>query len=434
VNGQLRQPAHVVFRAIVTGSNAPVPGTWVGVWSGGAVWAGFTNAAGAFRTGDLDPRLTYSAEGNDTETGYHYLGVAPASFTLADGQTLTVTTTYSFALAHDLPGLLADAPSTSTAYLRSRDVNAVYRTQVSRGHTYRFWLSGTTGTDFDLGLYEPATDDLDQPEHLVGASVHHASSSESITYYAEEDGWCYPEVLASGSSGTFTLRVADLAALDRNGDIPGAALRAVPFASGGSLKRGTNEGDVVDVPLTAGVPVTFTLTSTSGSGALNLFSPATNAVFGPDYPLAVTGLPGPGTRSITFTPKETGVYHAWVGTEASAMSYTLRAYKPPATKAALTTPRSVTSVRHGYSFRVTGSLKPRHASGSKTVTLYCYRLQSGSWVLRKTVLVKVSNSGSSSAYSLLLSLPYSGRWRIRAYHSDAGHAAAFSGSRYITAR
>lgn len=102
--------------------------------------------------------------------------------------------------------------------------------------------------------------------------------------------------------------------------------------------------------------------------------------------------------------------------------------------ATVMTPRAPSTARHGVSFTVYGYLKPRHSSGSYAITLYCYRYQSGSYVLRKTVKAKVANYSSYSKYSVKTSLPYTGKWRIRAYHGDSGHSASWSGYDYVSVR
>ena len=99
--------------------------------------------------------------------------------------------------------------------------------------------------------------------------------------------------------------------------------------------------------------------------------------------------------------------------------------------AAVYTPHAPTSARHGKSYTVWGYLKPQHAAGSFAIKLYCYRLQKGKYVLRKTVSVRVSNYSTYSKYSGKVSLPYTGKWRIKAGHSDDDHRASYSGYDYV---
>jgi hypothetical protein len=103
--------------------------------------------------------------------------------------------------------------------------------------------------------------------------------------------------------------------------------------------------------------------------------------------------------------------------------------------ATVSTPSAPSAVRHGTSFTVSGYVAPAHSSGTYLATLYCYRYQSGHYVLRKTVKARrYAYSSAKSRYSAMVSLPYAGRWRVRALHADPGHAASWSGYRYVTAR
>lgn len=103
--------------------------------------------------------------------------------------------------------------------------------------------------------------------------------------------------------------------------------------------------------------------------------------------------------------------------------------------AAVGTPIAPASVKHGSAFGVYGYVSPAHDSGTYLVTLYFYRYQSGHYVLRRTVKAARSEfSDTASRYSATVSLPYTGRWRVRAYHADSEHTGAFSGYRYITAK
>lgn len=113
---------------------------------------------------------------------------------------------------------------------------------------------------------------------------------------------------------------------------------------------------------------------------------------------------------------------------ATSLGKTVTVVLPAAT---VYTPHAPTSVGHGKSYTVWGYLKPRHAAGSLAIKLYCYRYEHGKYVLRKTVMVEVSNYSTYSKYSGGVSLPYTGKWRIKAGHSDADHRASYSGYDYV---
>lgn len=85
--------------------------------------------------------------------------------------------------------------------------------------------------------------------------------------------------------------------------------------------------------------------------------------------------------------------------------------------------RATTASRY---FRVSGIVKPAHASGK--VRIQCYQLNFGKYVLKKTVSASCSpTSGSYSKYGASMRLPR-GTWKFRAQHpDDAWHAAATTG-------
>ena len=43
-------------------------------------------------------------------------------------------------------------------------------------------------------------------------------------------------------------------------------------------------------------------------------------------------------------------------------------------------------------------------------------------------------SSTKTKYKATVNLPHSGRWRVRAYHSDSDHAPSYSGYDYITVK
>jgi hypothetical protein len=99
----------------------------------------------------------------------------------------------------------------------------------------------------------------------------------------------------------------------------------------------------------------------------------------------------------------------------------------------LGTPSAPLRVRHGVAFTSTGTLQPRHPAGQRSVRILCYRLRSGTWVLKLTVNAANLNYSTYSKYRARFALPSAGRWRVRAYHpADALHAATKSTYRYLT--
>jgi Tol biopolymer transport system component len=111
------------------------------------------------------------------------------------------------------------------------------------------------------------------------------------------------------------------------------------------------------------------------------------------------------------------------------------AASPVRLPATLRTPVVPSSVRLGKSVTVTGTMKPRHASGTAPVKLYFYRYEHGRYQLRLLGNVTVTNYRTTeSKYSVKVKLPYKGKWRVRAWHSDDAHPASYSGYDYITVK
>jgi len=82
----------------------------------------------------------------------------------------------------------------------------------------------------------------------------------------------------------------------------------------------------------------------------------------------------------------------------------------------------------------TGDLKPRHAAGSRAVVLKAYRYENGKWVYRASGKATLSNKLGFSSYQGSVGVYSAGRWRVRAYHKDAGHAATYSGYAYLSVK
>lgn len=95
------------------------------------------------------------------------------------------------------------------------------------------------------------------------------------------------------------------------------------------------------------------------------------------------------------------------------------------------TPSTPSSVKRGRSFTTYGYLV-KHTAGTYPVTLRFYRYRSGSYVYYKSVTAKASTVLTFSKYSRSTSVPYSGKWRVRAAHK-VGTKYLYSSYRYFTA-
>ncbi len=94
---------------------------------------------------------------------------------------------------------------------------------------------------------------------------------------------------------------------------------------------------------------------------------------------------------------------------------------------ALGTPVAPKRMSRSKSYTVYGSLKPRHAAGTKPVKVYKYRKVSGHWKGYGYVWAKAYDYKSDSRYKASVKLTKKGSWRLRAYApADAGHFSAWS--------
>ncbi len=100
----------------------------------------------------------------------------------------------------------------------------------------------------------------------------------------------------------------------------------------------------------------------------------------------------------------------------------------------ITPPSTPTVVRRGQAFASVGYLKPRHRRGSWNVRIYGYRYERKRWVLRYRGSAVNHDYHWYTSYYRRVYLPYAGRWRLRAYHSDSDHAGTWSAYRYLEVR
>lgn len=250
-------------------------------------------------------------------------------------------------------------------------------------------LSGVSGTFWrvDGGTWKTGT-----------AVVVSAGATRTVEYYSKDVAGNYESIQsfkAGANSGVYITAPASLAT---------------------DFERGTLTGSVKY----DGVPV--------AGGLVVLESSPTKTTWTRTGASARTS--SSGSFSLSVAPKTTCYYRViyigadgakWVG---PVTTVTCRAY--------LTAPYVPTAVRHGRAFPTSGIIKDKHPAGTAVVRFHCYRYESGAWVLRKTASGVASDySTTASDYSTNLNLPSSGRWRVRVYHSDAGHLPTYSAYRYF---
>jgi Tol biopolymer transport system component len=93
-------------------------------------------------------------------------------------------------------------------------------------------------------------------------------------------------------------------------------------------------------------------------------------------------------------------------------------------------PVSRYTVRHGARLTVYGTLRPKHRSRTYPVSLRCYRLEGGEWVLNRTFRARAYHGPRVPKYAQWIRLPDAGRWKIVAVHISNGVESS-SEPRYV---
>lgn len=324
----------------------------------------------------------------------------PASYTLNWGTSIV-------GADDEIPGMAFPA-SQFTGQFDNGDGVDVYRFSAVAGQRLQVWLNGPAGTDFDLHVHKPGS----VSANIItgqGASSESASSVEGVDFTAPTTGSYYVVVRAwQPVTARKTYNV---------GYQIGGTTRAMVRAYGpDTLNYGATMNVAGYVTSLGGVPLpgrkvylvrgssTLRSASAGSSGYFNLWDrPSSKA----DYMakvLSASDLVGAVSHKVTVWPK------------------------PLVSK-----PSIKTTVRKKKSYTVTGTLKPRHPSGTKAVKLQAFRYESGTWKLKKYTWATVKNYSTYSKYTGKMSFPTAGRWRVTAYTpKDAGHASSWSGGREVT--
>lgn len=195
-------------------------------------------------------------------------------------------------------------------------------------------------------------------------------------------------------------------------------------------------GRVLAATIRYGATASVVGTLTTEAGAPMPNKPIRLEYYASGWHLAETVYTGPsGVVTTTAQPTDKTTYRLVYAGDADYLSVasTLVTVTP---KVSLATPAAPSRAARGAAFTAYGYLKPRHAAGSYPVRIYRYRYVGGSWKSYGYVKAKASNySSTTSKYSVRMSLPYAGRWRLRAVApADTYHAATYSAYRYVTIR
>ena len=329
----------------------------------------------------------------------------------------------------NIPGVEVDFSSNGTISLNgtlsdSSDYDDVYAVFLTAGEMINVSLSADgASTDYGLYVYGTGATDVfsDSPDDGVNPYYYGGPDSYPATldflapvtgyYFIDVWTWYDSDASQSGGSGPYSLYV-DCVRQDTDVTI--------------TTKPGTTAFD------------TYRTIYGSVSGR---FRPVSGPLYlyysfdGMDYmPLAGQDYSG-GTFSFpTFRQwRKTWYMVVFEGSGVDATNAQTIFFN---CSASMGNPIAPSTMRKGRSATVYGYLKPRHTSGTYPVRIYKWRYVSGKWKSYGYFSAKAYNYSDYTKYSRSVSLPYTGKWKLRAYHpADSQHAATWSsGYDYVTVK
>lgn len=126
---------------------------------------------------------------------------------VASGGLLNAGKAVVYELDSDIPGVPLTSSKVSGTLNAANDADDVYAVTLLKGESLTVLLSGKSGTDFDLYLYNSKTQALTETGNIVAYSEKLNTSTESVTYVAPKDGTYYVAASAYKGSGNYTLTV-----------------------------------------------------------------------------------------------------------------------------------------------------------------------------------------------------------------------------------
>jgi hypothetical protein len=326
-----------------------------------------------------------------------------ASGNLTNGyRTLDMLSTYN-ALKANYPLLGKPALFDQTvAFLGGTHVSWAVPTSPVRGVTYDVVVNGSqveTATSATTGAYvwEPG-------DYTISATAHSAYNWDDGTATATATIHVLP--VASGPSSWSTAHIAGSAAV--------------------SLVPAYHQAVTIDATLRDA-------SSTPLAGATVVLETSTDGVtYAPNASAQITELPSGVYRASYVAERRTFMRLRFSsvaevgGSTSSVVVVTPKVY--------LTTPWSKSSVRRYRAFHVSGTLRPAHATSSRTVQLVIKRWNGRAWVWYRNAWTRATYRGSYSAYATDLKLRAGSYLIYGRAPADSAHALTMTGYRLVRVR
>jgi subtilisin family serine protease len=141
-------------------------------------------------SGDDLESLTYNVRSGKKLNAYNALTFDPSS------------------LDNDVPGTPLNSESVDGTLDAANDTDDVYAVQLDAGETIKATLTGETGTDFDLYLFDQYANTVNNSGDMLAYSENANSSDESFEFTVRESGTYYIDVYAYAGSGGYTLNIS----------------------------------------------------------------------------------------------------------------------------------------------------------------------------------------------------------------------------------
>jgi subtilisin family serine protease len=150
---------------------------------------------------------------------------------------------------NNFPGVPLTKNSTVGSLSQVSNKNDVYAFPLKAGEVVNLTLSGASGTDFDLYVYDQSAKDIKTANGIAGSSENSGTSNENILFKAPKAGIYYADVYAYKGKGSYKLNIGnfggtyedDSNALSYNGSW---GTITNPQFSNGSAKSLNSSGEV----------------------------------------------------------------------------------------------------------------------------------------------------------------------------------------------
>lgn len=314
-------------------------------------------------------------------------------------------------LDNDIPGVEPPVSPFSESADYVTDLDDVYRFDLTEGQWFYAASSGAAATDFDLYLFGPGTRSVGGTSAAVAHSENVGTSTERILYRAKVSGPHYLDVWAFKGTGAYSVTYGFPS---KQPTMTVSAPRTVAWAGPASVigtltaeERAVEQVSVTLYHRPRG-KASFTKLATTKSGSGGRFAFTVKPARRTAYRVTFHGDP-----------------------ERLAVSYPDFSISP---YARLTRPVAPTRIAARSAFTATGYLTPRHVARGRSVSVACFKFSSAKgWVPVKTVWATNANYSNYTRYTVRMSLPSAGKWKLVAHTPiDAVHIATSSSPRYIT--